>query len=83
VKSRGFEVWETRLSRTAAQGLADAAQFEFTESSLGADGKRVVRASKFSTEGLAPALASLAETCPTPNNMVLRQTVGANESAAK
>lgn len=82
-KSRGFEVWETRLSRTAAQGLADAAQFEFTESSVGADGKRMVRAGKFSTEGLSPALATLAETCPTPNNMTLRQTVGAHESAAK
>jgi hypothetical protein len=83
VKLQGYEFWATRLSRTAIQGLADDTQFEFTESSLTADGKRAIRAAKFSTEGLATALASLAETCPTPKNMVLRQTVGANESAAK
>jgi hypothetical protein len=83
VKLQGFEIWATRLSRTAMLGLADTAQFEFTESSLAADGKRAVRAAKFSTEGLTTALASLAETCPTPKNMVLRQTVGAHESAAK
>lgn len=83
VKLQGYEIWATRLSRTAMQGLADGAQFEFTESAVGADGKRAVRAAKFSTEGLAAALASLAETCPAPKNMVLRQTFGANESAAK
>jgi hypothetical protein len=83
VKLQGFEIWATRLSRTAVRGLADAAQFEFTESSLGADGKRLARAARFSTEGLTTALASLADTCPTPKNVVLRQTVGAQESAAK
>ena len=83
MKLQGFEIWATRLSRTAVRGLADAAQFEFTESSLGADGKRLARAARFSTEGLTTALASLADTCPTPKNMVLRQTVGAQESAAK
>jgi len=49
VKLQGYEIWATRLSRTAVQGLADGAQFEFTESSVGADGKRAVRAAKFST----------------------------------
>ena len=29
------------------------------------------------------ALASLSETCPSPKNFVLRQTVGAGEAAAK
>jgi hypothetical protein len=42
----------------------------------------VARAAKLSTEGLSNALTTLAATCP-PKNMVLRQTAGARESAAK
>jgi hypothetical protein len=83
VKLQGYEIWATRLSRTAVQGLADAEQFEFTESSLAADGKRAARAARFSTEGLTTALASLADTCPTPKDILLRQTVGAQERAAR
>src|SRR6185369_4467638 len=70
VKIQGFEIW----------GLADVPQFEFMESVQAADGKRVARAGKFSTEGLSSALVTLASTCPPPKNMALRQAVGAQES---
>jgi hypothetical protein len=53
------------------------------ESVQNTDGKRVARAAKFSTEGLAGALTTLVATCPPPKNMVLRQTVDAQDSAAK
>jgi hypothetical protein len=42
----------------------------------------MTRAAKFSTEGLAVALTTLAATCPPPKNLVLRQTVEA-ESVTK
>jgi hypothetical protein len=82
-KVLGFEIWALRMTRASVQGLADMPQFEFMESVQAADGKRVARAARFSTEGLASALVTLAATCPPPKNMVLRQTVGAHESAAK
>lgn len=82
-KLQGFEIWALRVTRGSVQGLASVPQFEFMESVQAADGKRVARAAKFSTEGLANALTTLAATCPPPKNMVLRQTVGAQESAAK
>jgi hypothetical protein len=82
-KVLGFEIWALRVTRASVQGLAAVPQFEFTESVEGTDGKRVARAAKFSTEGLTSALTTLAATCPPPKNMVLRQTVGAQESAAK
>ena len=82
-KVRGFEIWGLRLTRSSMLGLADVPQFEFTESVQAADGKRLARSAKFSTEGLAVALTTLAATCPPPGNMVLRQTIGTQESAAK
>lgn len=82
-KVQGFEIWALRVTTASVQGLAAAPQFEFTESVQAADGKRVARAARFSTEGLASALTTLAATCPPPKNMVLRQSVGAQESAAK
>ncbi len=81
-KLLGFEIWALRMTRASVQALADVPQFEFMESVQAADGKRAARAAKFSTEGLASALATLAPTCP-PKNVVLRHTVGAHESAAK
>jgi hypothetical protein len=82
-KVQGFEIWALRMTRASVQTLASAPQFEFMESVQNADGKRVARAAKFSTEGLAGALSTLAATCPPPKNMVLRQTVDAQDSAAK
>ena len=83
VKLQGFEIWGMRVTPASVQGLAAMPQFEFMESVQAADGKRVARAAKFSTEGLAGALTTLAATCPPPKNMALRQTVGARESAVK
>lgn len=82
-KLQGFEIWGLRMTSASVQSLAAVPQFEFMESVQAADGRRVARAAKFSTEGLAGALTTLAATCPPPRNMVLRQTVGAQESAAK
>jgi hypothetical protein len=82
-KVQGFEIWALRMTRASVQTLASVPQFEFMESVQNADGKRVARAAKFSTEGLAGALTTLAATCPPPKNMVLRQTVDAQDSAAK
>jgi len=82
VKLMGFEIWSLRMTRASMQNLAKVPQFEFMESVQAADGKRVSRARKFSTEGLAGALTTLAATCPPPKNLVLRQTVEA-KSAAK
>ena len=82
-KVQGYEIWALRMTRASVQGLANLPQFEFTESVQAADGRRVGRAAKFSTEGLAGALVTLAATCPPPKNVVLRQTVDAQDSAAK
>jgi hypothetical protein len=82
-KVQGFEIWALRMTRASVQTLASVPHFEFMESVQNADGKRVARAAKFSTEGLAGALSTLAATCPPPKNMVLRQTVDAQDSAAK
>jgi hypothetical protein len=82
-KLLGFEIWRLRLTRASMQSLADLPQFEFMESVQAADGKRVARAAKFSTDGLASALATLSTTCPPGKSLVLRQAVGAQESAAK
>lgn len=83
VKLQGFEIWRLRLTHASVQGLTNVPQFEFMESMQAADGRRVARAVKFSTEGLASGLATLAATCPPPKDIVLRQSVGAHESAAK
>jgi hypothetical protein len=82
-KVQGFEIWALRMTRASVLTLASVPRFEFMESVQNADGKRVASAAKFSTEGLAGALTTLAATCPPPKNMVLRQTVDAQDSAAK
>jgi hypothetical protein len=82
-KVQGYEIWALRVTRSSVQGLAAVPQFEFTEAVQAADGKRVARSAKFSTEGLAGALTTLAASCPPPKNLVLRQAVGTQESAAK
>ena len=83
VKVQGYEIWALRVTRASVQGLAAVPQFEFMESVQALDGQRAARAAKFSTEGLASALTTLSATCPPPKNVALRQTVGAQESAAK
>jgi len=82
-KLLGFEIWGLRMTRASVQSLANVQQFEFMESVQAADGKRVARAAKFSTEGLASALDTLSTTCPPPKSLVLRQAVDVQESAAK
>lgn len=83
VKLQGFEIWALRVTPASVQSLASLPQFEFMETVQAADGRHVARAAKLSTEGLTGALTSLAATCPPPKNMVLRQAIGAQESAAK
>jgi hypothetical protein len=82
-KLLGFEIWRLHLTRASVQSLANVPQFEFMESVQAAGGKRVGRTAKFSTEGLASALATLSATCPPQKNLALRQTVDVQESAAK
>jgi hypothetical protein len=82
-KLLGFEIWGLHMTRASMQILANLPQFEFMESVQTADGRRVARAAKFSTEGLASALATLSATCPPPKNVVLRKTVDAQDNAAK
>lgn len=82
-KVQGYEIWALRVTRASVQGLAAVPQFEFMESVQAVDGKRAARSAKFSTEGLASALTTLAANCPPPKNVALRQTMGTQESAAK
>jgi hypothetical protein len=82
-KLQGFEIWGLRMGKDAILALLGEPQFDFTETSQATAGKRLAHTAKLSSEGLGRALASLAETCPPANNIALRQTVGANEAAAK
>jgi hypothetical protein len=79
-RSQGLEVWGLRMNRASALALADEPQFNLTETSQTQDGRRLAHTGKFSTEGLAGALASLIETCPPPANNASRQS---SNSAAK
>jgi hypothetical protein len=63
-KLPGSEIWGLRMDRATVRSLASLAQFEFTETSQTSDGQRPAHAVKFSTDGLAGALDSLAATCP-------------------
>ncbi|HJZ21017.1 MAG TPA: hypothetical protein VJ226_08670, partial [Bradyrhizobium sp.] len=79
-RSQGSETWGLLLNRASAQALAGKPQFDLTETSQAPDGRRLAHTARFSTEGLAGALASLIETCPPSINSVLRQS---SNSAAK
>jgi hypothetical protein len=79
----GFEIWGLRMDRRSVQSLADAPEFDFTETSLASDGRRLVHPEKFSAEGLARALASLLATCPAPKDVASVRTNGLRDSAAK
>jgi hypothetical protein len=65
VRLAGFEVWGLRMTQAGVQSLANLPQFDFAESSF-PDGRGLAHPAKFSTEGLAGALASLTATCPPP-----------------
>jgi hypothetical protein len=78
--SQGFQIWGLLMNRASALALAEKPQFDVTETSQGSDGRRLAHSTKFSTEGLAGALARLIETCPPSVNSVLRQS---SNSAAK
>jgi hypothetical protein len=80
---QGFEIWGLRMNREGILSLMAEPQFDFTEATLASGGKRLARSAKLSSEGLGRALANLAETCPPPKNIALRQTVGAGEAVAK
>jgi hypothetical protein len=79
-RSQGSETWGLLLNRASALALAGKPQFDLTETSQAPDGRRLAHTARFSTEGLAGALASLIETCPPSVNSVLRQS---SNSAAK
>jgi hypothetical protein len=65
------------MNRASIRSLADLQRFDFTETSLSPDGRRLARPEKFSTEGLSGALTSLLETCP------LRKDVPPKDLVAK
>ena len=81
-RSAGFEVWGLRMNRASIRSLADLRQFDFTETSLSPDGRRLARPEKFSTEGLSGALTSLLETCP-PRKDVPPKDLVAKDLVAK
>jgi hypothetical protein len=83
VKPQGFEVWGLRMTRVSLQSLAGLPQFDFTETALAPDGRRLAHPEKFSTEGLAGALDSLLATCPAQKDMAPLQASGPQDSAAK
>jgi hypothetical protein len=75
VRLAGYEVWGLRMTRAGVQSLADLPQFDFAESSFAADGRRLAHLAKFSTEGLAAALANLTATCPPTKEMAQKDVL--------
>jgi hypothetical protein len=63
VKAPGFEFWSLRMNRGQLQSLADVPQFDLTEMSQTADGRRLAHTATFSSEGLAGSLDSLLASC--------------------
>jgi hypothetical protein len=82
VKAQGFETWGLRMTRASLRALADQPQFDFTETSQGADGRRTAHTAKFSSDGLAGALDSLLATCPPAKPAARVQASGSRDSAA-
>lgn len=83
VRTPGFELWGLRMTRASLQALADGPEFDFTETSQAPDGRRRVRKTKFSSEGLAGALDRLLTTCPPAKPAAPVQAAGSRDSAAK
>jgi hypothetical protein len=71
------------MAKASVQSLLDLQQFEFTESSLAADGHRVPLITKLSSEGLSGALDGLLATCPPSRNPVPVQTSASRDRAEK
>ena len=83
LKASGVEQWGLRLAKASLQPLLDLPQAEFTETSLGADGRQSLVRENLSSDGLASALDSLLATCPAAKAAAASQTVGTREQAAK
>jgi hypothetical protein len=83
LKTSGFEIWGLRMNRDSLQALAREPQFDFTETSQAADGRRRAQTSVFSSEGLAGALDRLVATCPPAKTTAPLRTVGSRDSVAK
>jgi hypothetical protein len=81
-KPAGFEVWGLRMTRASIQSLADLPRFDFTETTLAPDGRRLARPEKFSTEGLAGALDSLLATCPPQKDIAPQKVITSKEDLA-
>jgi hypothetical protein len=82
-RTAGLEVWGLRVGKEKVEAFAGAPEFDFTETSLASDGRRLAHSEKLSTEGLASALGSLVATCPAPKDAAPLQTSGLHDSAAK
>jgi hypothetical protein len=80
-RASGFEVWGMRMTRASVQSFVDQPQFEFTESSVASDGRRLQQTAKLSNEGLAGALDQLLSTCPPAKTPT--QTVVSSDRAEK
>jgi hypothetical protein len=65
-KRQGVEIWGLSLTKAAFRTFTEAPRFDFTETSL-ADGRRLARTTRLSSEGLASALEKLTVTCPAPS----------------
>jgi hypothetical protein len=76
--SQGFELRNLYLSRVTLQTFADAAKIEVVETSQDPLGRRLMRSTQLSSDGLANAIDRLLLTCPPPKHVAF----GAHESAA-
>jgi hypothetical protein len=81
-KPPGFEVWGLRINRASLQSLADLPQFDFTETSLAPDGRRLAHPQKFSAEGLGGALTSLLSTCPSRKDITSQKDLTSKKDLA-
>ena len=74
-KPAGFEIWGLRMTKASIQSLADLPQIDSIEAGQAADGRRVARSEKLSTEGLGSAFANLIETCPPQKDMAQQKDI--------
>ena len=82
-RASGFEVWGMGMARASVQSFADQPQFEFTESSIASDGRRLQQTARLSNEGLAGALDQLLATCPQVKRPTTSQAVVSSDRAEK
>lgn len=79
----GLEQWVLRLRQSDLQSLMDQPQIELTETSPAADGGRIPRTIKLSSEGGADALAALVLSCPPAKGSAALQATRPAETTAK